>query len=61
MIAKVIVWDKDRRRTLLGLRAALGKTRVAGVATNLDLLRAIAAHQAFTEASTDTGFIGRHS
>jgi 3-methylcrotonyl-CoA carboxylase alpha subunit len=61
MIAKVIVWDKDRRRTLLGLRAALGKTRVAGVATNLDLLRAIAAHQAFTEASTDTGFIGRHT
>ncbi len=60
MIAKVIVWDKARRHTLLGLRAALGKTRVAGVATNLDLLRAIAAHQAFTEASTDTGFIGRH-
>ena len=61
MIAKVIVWDKDRRRTLLRLRAALGKTRVAGVATNLDLLRAIAAHQAFTEASPDTGFIGRHA
>ncbi|MDQ6870111.1 MAG: acetyl/propionyl/methylcrotonyl-CoA carboxylase subunit alpha [Pseudomonadota bacterium] len=61
MIAKVIVWDKDRRRTLLRLRAALGKTRVAGVATNLDLLCAIAAHQAFTEASPDTGFIGRHA
>jgi 3-methylcrotonyl-CoA carboxylase alpha subunit len=61
MIAKLIVWDKDRRRTLLRLRAALGKTRVAGVATNLDLLRAIAAHQAFTEASPDTGFIGRHT
>ena len=61
MIAKVIVWDKDRRRTLLRLRAALGKTRVVGVATNLDLLRAIAADQAFTETSPDTGFIGRHS
>jgi 3-methylcrotonyl-CoA carboxylase alpha subunit len=61
MIAKVIVWDKDRRHTLLRLRTALGKTRVAGVATNLDLLRAIAAHQAFTEGSPDTGFIGRHS
>ena len=61
MIAKVIVWDKDRRRTLLRLRAALAETRVAGVATNLELLRTIAAHQAFTEASPDTGFIGRHT
>ena len=47
MIAKVIVWDKDRRSALLRLRTALGSTRVAGVATNLDLLRDIAAHQAF--------------
>jgi 3-methylcrotonyl-CoA carboxylase alpha subunit len=61
MIAKVIVWDKDRRRALLRLRAALAETRVAGVATNLGVLRAIAAHQAFTEASPDTGFIGRHT
>ena len=61
MIAKVIVWDKNRRRALLRLRSALGKTRVAGVATNLDLLRAIAAHQAFAEGSPDTGFIGRHA
>jgi 3-methylcrotonyl-CoA carboxylase alpha subunit len=61
MIAKVIVWDKDRGRTLVRLRAALAETRVAGVATNLDLLRTIAAHQAFTEASPDTGFIGRHT
>ncbi|MGH6831172.1 MAG: biotin/lipoyl-containing protein, partial [Methylocella sp.] len=61
MIAKLIVCDKDRRHTLLRLRAALAETRVAGVATNLDVLRAIAAHQAFTEASPDTGFIGRHT
>jgi 3-methylcrotonyl-CoA carboxylase alpha subunit len=61
MIAKVIVWDKDRRRALVRLRAALAETRAAGVATNLDLLRTIAAHQAFTEASPDTGFIGRHT
>ncbi len=61
MIAKLIVWDKDRRRTLLRLRAALGKTRIAGVATNFDLLRTIAAHQAFTEGPPDTGFIERHT
>jgi 3-methylcrotonyl-CoA carboxylase alpha subunit len=61
MIAKLIVCDKDRRGAISRLRAALGKTRIAGVATNLDLLRAIAAHQAFTEASPDTGFIERHA
>jgi 3-methylcrotonyl-CoA carboxylase alpha subunit len=61
MIAKVIVWDEDRSHTLLRLRVALAETRVAGVATNLGLLRAIASHEAFTEASPDTGFIERHA
>ncbi|MGH6795525.1 MAG: biotin/lipoyl-containing protein, partial [Methylocella sp.] len=36
------------------------ETRVAGVATNLDYLRAIVAHQAFDAAQPDTGFIERH-
>ncbi|MGH6794318.1 MAG: acetyl-CoA carboxylase biotin carboxylase subunit, partial [Methylocella sp.] len=61
MIATVIVWDKDRRGAIRRLRAALAETRVAGVATNLQFLRAIAANQALTEASPDTGFIGRHA
>ncbi len=61
MIAKMIVWDEDRSHTLLRLRVALAGTRVAGVATNLGLLRAITAHKAFTEASPDTGFIARHA
>ncbi|MGQ0446326.1 MAG: 3-methylcrotonyl-CoA carboxylase, partial [Beijerinckiaceae bacterium] len=60
MIAKVIVCDKDRDHALLGLRAALGETRVAGVATNLDFLRAIASHNAFGASPPDTGFIERH-
>jgi 3-methylcrotonyl-CoA carboxylase alpha subunit len=60
MIAKLIVWDKDRRGAILRLRAALAETRVAGVATNLDFLRAIAAHQAFDAPPPNTGFIERH-
>ena len=67
MIAKLIVWDKDRRGAIRRLRAALAETRaalaetrVAGVATNLDFLRAIAAHQAFEAPPPDTGFIERH-
>ena len=60
MIAKVIVWDKDRRGAIRRLRAALAETRVAGIATNLDFLRAIASHQAFGASPPDTGFIERH-
>ncbi|MGI8569244.1 MAG: biotin carboxylase N-terminal domain-containing protein [Methylocella sp.] len=60
MIAKVIVWDKDRRGAIRRLRAALAETRVAGVATNLDFLRSIGAHQAFDAPPPDTGFIERH-
>jgi 3-methylcrotonyl-CoA carboxylase alpha subunit len=60
MIAKLIVWDKDRRVAIRRLRAALAETRVAGVATNLDFLRAIAAHQAFDAPPPDTRFIERH-
>ncbi len=59
MIAKVIVSDNSRRRTLRRLRAALAETRVAGVATNLGLLRAIAAHEAFNKAPLDTEFVAR--
>ncbi len=61
MIAKVIVCDKDRRSAILRMRTALGSTLVAGVATNLCLLREIAAHEAFTGGTPDTGFIARHA
>jgi 3-methylcrotonyl-CoA carboxylase alpha subunit len=60
MIAKLIVWDKDREAAVRRLRAALAETRVAGLAANVDFLRAIAAHKAFREVSLDTGFIERH-
>jgi 3-methylcrotonyl-CoA carboxylase alpha subunit len=61
MIAKLIIWDQDRGRAVWGLRSALGAIRIGGIATNLDLLRNIAAHQAFIEASPDTGFIAHHT
>jgi 3-methylcrotonyl-CoA carboxylase alpha subunit len=61
MIAKVIVCDKDRRSALLRLRTALGSTLVAGIATNLGLLREIAAHETFAGGTPDTGFIARHA
>ena len=56
MIAKLIVWDRDRAAAALRLAAALRHYDVAGVATNIGLLRGIAAHPDFLAAKLDTGF-----
>jgi 3-methylcrotonyl-CoA carboxylase alpha subunit len=59
LIFKIIVWGEDREDALLRLRGALGGLRVAGPQTNLDLLLAIAAHEAFCAAPQDTSFVER--
>ncbi len=61
MIAKLIVHGEDRAAAVQRLAAALAEYEVVGVQTNLDLLRAIAAHPAFARAELDTGFIARHA
>ena len=61
MIAKLIVWGKDRTAAVRQLAGALAEYEVVGVHTNLGLLRAIVTHAAFGQAELDTGFIGRHS
>jgi len=60
MIAKLIVWDRDREAARRRLAAALGETEIAGVVTNRAFLAALAAHPAFAAAEVDTGFIARH-
>ena len=59
MIAKLIVWDRDRRSALRRLRQALAGYQIAGVATNTAFLMALAGHQAFADGDLDTGFIER--
>ena len=59
MIAKLIVWDRDRPSAVRRLRSALADYEVAGVQTNLDLLRGIAGSAAFAGADLDTGFLSR--
>jgi 3-methylcrotonyl-CoA carboxylase alpha subunit len=60
MIAKLIVWDEDRPAALQRLRTALAQYEIGGLATNLNLLRAIVAEPDFADAMLDTGFIARH-
>jgi 3-methylcrotonyl-CoA carboxylase alpha subunit len=61
MIAKLIVHGADRAEALRRLSAALDGYALAGVATNLDLLRRIARHPDFSAGGVDTGFIGKHA
>ncbi len=61
MIAKLIVHAADRPAAVRRLAQALAEYEIAGVATNLPLLRAIAAHPAFAAGALDTGFIPRHA
>jgi 3-methylcrotonyl-CoA carboxylase alpha subunit len=61
MLAKLVVHGEDRAEAVRRLAAALGQYEIVGVETNLDLLRAIAAHPDFLRARLDTGFIARHA
>jgi 3-methylcrotonyl-CoA carboxylase alpha subunit len=61
MIAKLIVRGADRAEAVRRLTAALAQYEVAGVQSNLRLLRAIARHADFIGATCDTGFIARRA
>lgn len=60
LLSKLCVWGEDRAQAVARLRRALGEYRVAGIATNLPLLRAVVAHAAFAAGDYDTGFLERH-
>ena len=57
MIAKVIVHGDDRRDAVGRLQRALDDCRIAGLVTNLPLLKRIAASDGFARAEIHTGFI----
>jgi 3-methylcrotonyl-CoA carboxylase alpha subunit len=59
MLAKLIVHGLDRPECIARLRQALAHSAIAGVTTNLPLLRAVAAHPAFAAGEVDTGFLDR--
>ncbi len=59
MIAKLIVWDRDRPGALRQMRRVLRETAVAGLKTNLEFLGRIFDHDAFAKGDVDTGFISR--
>jgi len=61
MIAKIIVWGIDREAALNRMSGVLEDVEIAGMPTNLDLLRRAVAHPEYMQGPVDTGFIERHT
>jgi 3-methylcrotonyl-CoA carboxylase alpha subunit len=59
MIAKLIVWDRDRPAALARMRGALDAFQVVGLTTNVAFLARLVGSTAFASADLDTGLIER--
>ena len=59
MIAKLIVWGRDRAEAVARMEQALGRFEVVGPATNVGFLRRLMRCGAFAGADLDTGLIER--
>ncbi len=60
MIAKLIVWDRDRPSALRRLREALAESDIVGPKSNIAFLEALARHPSVVEGRIDTGYLDRH-
>lgn len=61
MIAKIITFGPTREQALSAMRAALEKTRVAGLETNTSFLHALCASPSFIAGDVSTRFIDDHA
>ncbi len=60
MIAKLIVWGRDRDEALARMAQALAQYQIVGLATNIAFLQRLIAGRAFAGAELDTGLIERN-
>ncbi len=60
MIAKLIVWDRDRASALQRMREALADCDVVGPKSNVEFLERLVRHPAVVEGRIDTGYLDRH-
>ncbi|KPA74612.1 putative mitochondrial methylcrotonoyl-coa carboxylase biotinylated subunitprotein-like protein [Leptomonas pyrrhocoris] len=60
MLAKLIVWGRDRQEALKGLQEALDEYRVAGINTNIEFLKRCCETPEFAKGGVTTNFISEH-
>ncbi len=59
MIAKLIVYGRDREEALLRMRSALARFRIEGIGTTLPFLRHAMAHPDFAAGRVNTALVAR--
>lgn len=60
MIAKLIVWAKNRKEAIRKLQSALGEVIIEGIETNVDYQYELINHPDFLAGNTDITFIEQH-
>ncbi|PXX38677.1 acetyl/propionyl/methylcrotonyl-CoA carboxylase subunit alpha [Undibacterium pigrum] len=60
MIAKMIVWGKDRKEALARMAQALAQYQIVGLSSNIAFLSRLVTSTAFSGADLDTGLIERN-
>ncbi len=60
MLAKLVVWGRDRSEALARLARAVKEFEVEGIHTSLAFHRQLVQHPVFLQGRYDTGFIGEH-
>jgi len=61
LLAKIIVWGRDRKEALARMRRAVEETHIDGVHTNLDYLALVLSHPRFEAGDVDVEFVGATS
>jgi acetyl/propionyl-CoA carboxylase alpha subunit len=60
LLAKIVTWGAGRAESVERMAAALRRTAVLGVVTNLARLQAVVDHPAFRKGDIHTGFLDEH-
>ncbi|RJG07506.1 acetyl/propionyl/methylcrotonyl-CoA carboxylase subunit alpha [Noviherbaspirillum cavernae] len=60
MIAKLIVWGRDRDEALAHMSQALSEYQIVGLASNIAFLKRLVESKPFATCDLDTGLIERH-
>lgn len=60
MIAKLVVWDADRRLAMVRLKQALAEAELFGLKNNIAFLEGLIRHRAVAEAEITTGYLDKH-
>jgi len=60
MVAKLVVWGRDRQEAIERLRRALQEFVVKGIKTSIPFHQKVVEHPVFLAGRYDTGFIDQH-